>query len=258
MRYRLPVGMRYSTLFERREFYRKEFSLDQVSAWFEGIPHLVHPQFAVIIGRHTGIFPGRYREDRSTTIIISNYHDLLDLRRQILEFVPESVYYDRNVYHENRRIGQELAFDVDPENLVCPVHGTFADRMKNHQGLAFCEIELEMVKEETINMHEMLEESFSTMRVVYSGRGFHIHVLDEEVFSWTPERRRSLALDLKKKGFPFDEWVTSGSMRLIRLPYSLHGMVSRKVVPLEISELKKFDPLTDPRCLPHFLGRDPT
>ncbi|MEJ2241047.1 MAG: hypothetical protein P8Y18_02750 [Candidatus Bathyarchaeota archaeon] len=50
-----------------------------------------------------------------------------------------------------------------------------------------------------------------------------------------------------------DKWVTSGSMRLIRLPYSLHGMVSRIVTPLKISELEDFDPLKDKRTIPKFL-----
>ena len=71
--------------------------------------------------------------------------------QQILEFLPEAVYYDRSVYDENdRKMGQELAFDLDPENITCPIHGTMADKMKRQQGLSFCELELEMVKKETI------------------------------------------------------------------------------------------------------------
>jgi hypothetical protein len=37
------------------------------------------------------------------------------------------------------------------------------------------------------------------------------------------------------------------------LPYSLHGMVSRIVTPLEVQELDRFNPLSDRRCLPKFL-----
>jgi DNA primase catalytic subunit len=44
-------------------------------------------------------------------------------------------------------------------------------------------------------------------------------------------------------------------MRLIRLPYSLHGLVSRIVVPVEKSELERFDPVSDERCIPKFLSR---
>jgi hypothetical protein len=42
-------------------------------------------------------------------------------------------------------------------------------------------------------------------------------------------------------------------VRLIRLPYSLHGMVSRIVTPLNVSELEGFNPIEDERCIPAFL-----
>jgi DNA primase catalytic subunit len=60
---------------------------------------------------------------------------------------------------------------------------------------------------------------------------------------------------MKEKDFGIDEWVTAGEMRLIRLPYSLHGLVSRIVLPLEKSELEQFDPVSDERCIPKFLGK---
>ena len=59
------------------------------------------------------------------------------------------------------KIGQELAFDLDPENITCPIHGTLADKMKRHQGLSFCELELDMVKQEAIGLYEFLGERFS-------------------------------------------------------------------------------------------------
>jgi hypothetical protein len=43
-------------------------------------------------------------------------------------------------------------------------------------------------------------------------------------------------------------------MRLIRLPYSLHGLVSRIVLPLKKSELERFNPISDARCMPKFLS----
>jgi len=246
--------MRYATLKERREFYQNEFDASKLNEWFENWNLKGTVKFAVIIGRHTRIFPKKFGEDASTTIIIDEYSDLSDVKVQILDFLPESAYYDRNVYNKKQRvIGQELAFDLDPENLTCPIHGTLADKMRRRQGLAFCEIELNMVKEETVRLYEELEKQFSKLRIVYSGRGFHIHVFDTEPFTWTRRQRRALALKLKKNGFLIDEWVTTGGMRLIRLPYSLHGMVSRIVTPLYVNELDKFDPLSDERCLPKFV-----
>ena len=253
-RYNLPLGMRYATLEERKQFYTSEFNLTKVTEWFE--ERQGKTKFAVIIGRHTQIYPEKYKEDAETTIIIDEYQTLEEIKQQIIDFLPEAVYYDRNVYHENdQKISQELAFDLDPENVVCPVHGSLADKMKRNQGLGFCELELDMVKEEAVRLHEYLASHFSDLRIVYSGRGFHIHVFDPEAYKLNTKQRLMVAQEVKKRGFDIDEWVTSGEMRLIRLPYSLNGLVSRIVLPLRKGELESFDPITDERCLPKFLGK---
>lgn len=251
-RYSLPEGMRYATLRERKEFYLKEFDTKKVEEWFLGVKG--RTVFAVIMGRHTRIFRPKYKEDASTTILIDEYNGFGDVKAQILEFLPEAVYYDRNVYGDKGKVlGQELAFDLDPENLTCPIHGALADKMRRHQGLGFCELELNMVKTETAKLYEELEKTFSEMKIVYSGRGFHIHVFDEDTYCWKYKVRKEFAKRLKAKGFLIDEWVTTGGMRLIRLPYSLHGMVSRIVIPLEVKELEAFNPILDKRCIPEFL-----
>jgi DNA primase catalytic subunit len=245
--------MHYSTLEERRQFYTAEFDVAKVAQWFEKCTGRV--KFAVIMGRHTRIYPKKYREDADTTIIIDEYQGLGEVRDQIIEFLPESAYYDRNVYDENdRKRGQELAFDLDPENVTCPIHGSLADKMNRHQGLSFCVLELNIVKKQAISLYEYLEKEFSKMKVVYSGRGFHIHVFDQKAYGLSGKKRRELAQTVKKKGFGIDEWVTVGDMRLIRLPYSLHGLVSRIVVPVEKSELERFNPVRDERCIPKFLS----
>ena len=256
-RYFAPEGMRPATLAEREQFYTQEFNLEKVAAWLK--MRRGRTKFAVIIGRHTKIYPPEYREDAETIIIIDEYANLEDVRRQIIEFLPEAVYYDRNNYLENDyAVGQELAFDVDPENITCPSHGTLADKMKRHQGLSFCTIELELAKQQTVGLYEFLEGQFSDLRVVYSGRGFHIHVFDQEAYELTTAQRTELAETVKAKGFEVDAWVTAGEMRLIRLPYSLHGMVSRIALPLEKNEVEKFNPVTDPRCIPAFLKKELT
>jgi DNA primase catalytic subunit len=255
--YYLPIGMKYTTLEQRKQFYAHEFSLQKIIEWFEdGLGKI---KFAVIIGRHTKIFPMKYKEDALTTIIIDDYKNLEDLRKQILEFLPEAVYYDRNRYSSNnRKLGQELAFDLDPENITCPIHGSLADKMKRQQGLSFCEVELEMVKREAIGLYDFLEARFSDLRVVYSGRGYHLHVLDTKAFTLTTKERLDLAQQTKQAGFHIDEWVTSGEYHLIRLPNSLNGIVSRIALPLKSDELKSFDPVHDERCLPKFLDKEAT
>jgi DNA primase catalytic subunit len=112
-----------------------------------------------------------------------------------------------------------------------------------------------MVEEQAISLYEYLEKEFSNLRIVYSGRGFHIHVFDPKAYALSDKKRRELAQTVKKKGFGIDEWVTAGDMRLIRLPYSLHGLVSRIVVPVEKSELERFNPVRDERCIPKFLRK---
>ncbi len=257
VQYSLPIGMRYSTLEERREFYGEEFKPQKVADWLRNWPGKVH--FAVIMGRHTGIFPEKYASDASTTIIIDEYSNLQDVREQIIEFLPEAAYYDRNIYDTSgKKVGQELAFDLDPENISCPVHGTLADKMRRQQGLSFCELELEMVKWEAVGLYEYLGKYFSEVRVVYSGRGFHLHVFDPKAYLLSSKERLDLARRVKGVGFHIDEWVTSGEMRLIRLPHSLNGLVSRIVLPLTKGELERFDAVHDERCLPNFLKEKPT
>jgi len=121
--------MRPATVQERYEFYHQEFRTNLVREWFRGWTTPI--VFAVVIGRHTKIFPVEYRRERSRTILIDEYEGLRDLRQYCMEFRPESVYYDRNLYrnwNEARRgqykieelgksFGQQLAFDIDPENF---------------------------------------------------------------------------------------------------------------------------------------------
>lgn len=252
VQYYLPAGMRYSTLEERRQFYTQEFNLEKIRDWFGN--RLGNIKFAVIMGRHTKIFLEKYREDASTTIIIDEYRDLVDVKAQVLDFLPEAVYYDRNIYDANGKVvGQELAFDLDPENVTCPIHGSLADKMKRKQGLSFCELEFRIVQKEAIRLYEYLQQRFSCLRVVYSGRGFHLHVLDKDAYGFSTEERLALAKEVKQAGFHIDEWVTTGEFRLIRLPYSLNGLVSRIVLPLKKEEFESFDAVHDRRSLPQFL-----
>jgi DNA primase catalytic subunit len=250
-KYNLPEGMRYATLEERKEFYASEFDLGKVTEWFRN--HVEETKFAVVMGRHTGVFLEEYSENAETTILLDEHKGLAEVQEQVLRFLPEAVYYDRNVYDaKGKKISQELAFDLDPENVICPIHGSLADKMKRGQGLGFCKLELDMVKEQAIRLYEYLENQFLSMRIVYSGRGFHIHVFDKDAYAFNEKKRRAIALSVKEKGFAIDEWVTIGEMRLIRLPFSLNGLVSRIVTPLLKNEVEGFDPIRDERCLPKF------
>ncbi len=262
-----PRGMRFSTLEERKKFYSEEFNTKKVAGWFHGRKNTA---FAMVVGRHTGIYPQEYAGIKKNAVIIDDYRDLEDVREYLLQYLPEGVYYDRNLYADLRAcercgknyrdcwdcdgfLGQELAFDLDPENIRCPWHGSIKEKMARGMGLSFCMHEFNAVRRQTLALHKELAEKFEEMRLVYSGRGFHVHVFDESAIKMGRRERRKLAKELGGR-YAIDEWVTSGEMRLMRLPYSLNGIASRICLPLKIDELKRFDPRTDRRCLPRFLA----
>lgn len=110
-----------------------------------------------------------------------------------------------------------------------------------------------MVKDETIKLYEYLAKQFSSLKIVHSGREFHIHVFDREAYMLKAEERKLIAKDVKARGFQIDTWVTAGDMRLIRLPYSLNGLVSRIVIQFKKMDIESFNPVNDYRYIPDFL-----
>ncbi len=263
--YELPDGLRPSRLEERRRFYATLMHWEAAERWFAGFPG--QRVFALILGRHSGIYPQRFRSLKNIALLVEDARTVRGLRPYLLKYLPEGVYYDRNAYTEvdaARRsgldyahawrsrlfAGQELAFDLDPENLDCPIHGDIAARMRRHQGLSFCDWEFEETRRQAAELHDWLSAEWSSIDAVYSGRGFHLHVLDRDAYALTRRERAALARRYGQR-FAIDEWVTSGEMRLIRLPFSLHGMVSRIVVPVPRGRLDAFR-YNDPRAMPAF------
>jgi DNA primase catalytic subunit len=255
MGYRFPKGLRPSKLEERVGYYTKEFDLNIVSGWLKW-RDVRNTAFAVIIGRHSNIFPPEYENIKNKAVIIDEHEGLKDVLDYILQYLPEGVYYDRNIYTDialcqkcgksyrdcwdcENFIGQELVFDIDPENVDCPYHGTIKDKMRRGQGLSFCMIEFKKVRKLTAKLYEELKSEYREIRVVFSGRGFHIHILDKKAIKLSREERVEIAK--KFSLYAIDEWVTNGEMRLIRLPYSLNGLVSRICLPLNIDDLAQFD-----------------
>ncbi len=267
-RYELPGRLAPASLGERRRFYGRSMDYRAAARW------MARPRgdriFALIEGRHSGIYPKRFRHLKNVPLIIDDVDSPQGLRPYLLKYLPEGVYYDRNLYtslEAARRHGldyahawrsryfrgQELAFDLDPENLDCPIHGDIEAKMKRHQGLSFCEWEFEEVRRQAAELFGNLSGRWSDLRIVYSGRGFHIHVFDEDAFLLSRKDRIRIAGSYVDR-YAIDEWVTSGEMRLIRLPYSLHGMVSRVVVPISRRDLDSFT-YDDARAIPSRRGR---
>jgi DNA primase catalytic subunit len=255
---KLPFGLRPSSLQERSQFYSK-FNIEKARNWVGR--KLV---YVVILGRHSNIYPVQFKKDKDIPLIIDHYHGLQEVKSVILSYLPEGVYYDRNYYkdfskchtHNLRNAwrwenfaGQQLAFDLDPENVTCPIHGTLQERLDKGLGLSFCATEFQIVRDNTLLLYDILTQNYSDVRIVFSGRGFHIHVFDRETRMLSRMDRAAIAHHYQAYGI--DTWVTEGQMRLIRLPFTLNGLSSRVVLPLSPSQLHKFDPTYE--ALPNFL-----
>lgn len=244
-----------SSLKERKEFYKKEFNLKKVASWLKKL--LYKPQFFVIDpGSETRII--KYKNKLKKLIFFKPNLSLKDLRKKLIKHLPEDVYYDRNIYknpyeclknfnfqnapYSKNFLGQELAFDVDPENIICPNCG-------KKQFPKFCKVCSELAVQNAYKLYRELKKQFKNVKMVFSGRGCHVHVLDKKAYRLTLKERDKLNRRFLQYGI--DPWVSYGKVRLIRLPYSLNSLSSRIVTPLKTKEIKKFS-INEKRFLPGF------
>lgn len=213
---------RVSSLKERREFYEKEFEIGKVRKWFR--KNKLKPQICAIdAGSDTGIII-----DKKLKGFMLYFH-FSELGKKIKKYVPEDIYYDRNFYEnpglELKKLKfrewkkQELVFDIDADNISCSCE-------------SLCLKCLGKAYSKTLEMRKVLREKFGIrkIQIVYSGEGFHLHVLDEKTFNWGIKERKEFVKNFER--FPIDSWVSTGNVSLIRLPYSLNSTVSRKTIPL--------------------------
>lgn len=210
---------RHSILKERKEFYKGEFSLKQVKMWFKSHNLLLPQLCALDAGSETNIIINKKWKGSMF------YFPFKELAKKIKKYCPEDVYYDRNTYENPEQVlktlkfdkwlKQELVFDIDLENMPKEINN------KN----------LVKLYARAVKMKALLKRDFNKVNIVYSGRGFHIHVLDKKAFSLNVKDREDLNKKFSK--FPIDPWVSQGYIRLIRMPYSLHGVVSRKCIPIK-------------------------
>lgn len=263
-----PHGMRISTIDERRRFYESEFDTIALSSWIGN--RAKHMKFALIMGRHTGLVLPERARNKDDVILIDDWRDVDDLRNYALDYLPEAMYYDRNRYKDVRECakcgdrkrdcsachnysGQQLAFDLDPENVDCPYHGHIGEKIESGRGLSFCMYEFKVVRKQAFELSQVLRKEYDHVGVVFSGRGFHVVVDDEGAYLLNRRERAALAKRYGRK-FAIDEWVTTGGSRLMRLPYSLNALVSRKCMVIKDGrDLKGFDPRSEPSVIPSFL-----
>ncbi len=264
-----PKGMRPSSLTERKEFYEREFDLRDLSVWIGDRGKSL--KFAMVPGRYTGVVKAGKESIKNDVILIESWRRTADLRRFALDYLPESMYYDRNRYIDVRKCrecrepgtchdcdnydGQQLAFDLDPENVDCPYHGHIGQKMDAGRAHALCMYEFKVVRKQSIRLAEELRREYRKVIIAYSGRGFHVIVDDESAYHLTRRERKGIARRLSRR-YDIDEWVTEGSSRLMRLPGSLNGLVSRKCrIIKDEGVLPSFDPRTLRSVIPGFMRR---
>jgi DNA primase catalytic subunit len=265
---KFPEGMRPSSLEERSAYYTSDFDLNGLMRWIGTRRNQM--KFAMILGRHSGIYMPDRARDKNNVVIVDDWRTARDIRSYALRYLPEAMYYDRNRYDdvsECRRcgedsvrcsrccnyLGQQLAFDLDPENVDCPYHGHIGTKMQAGRGLSFCMFEFKAVRRQAFELGSELSERYDKVGIVYSGRGFHVVVDDESAYGLTRKERTSIARNVARR-YSIDEWVTIGDSRLMRLPYSLNALVSRKCMNMKLGrDLLKFDPRISREVTPQFM-----
>jgi len=237
---------RPSTLEERKEFYENEFNAEGHIRFLGFKPQI----YAVDMGSESKIILNKEKLNKMINFMTS------DIKAKALKYLPEDIYFDRNFYKDPNKclkekcfkkcpncdnyLGQLLAFDVDASNIKCSC--------KDH----LCNICLEKAKENAIAAADILKEQFKKVRILYSGRGFHVYIFDNDSTKLKIKEREEINKKLKK--YAIDPWVSRGYIRLMRLPYSLHGLISRIVMPLESEKEKEFS-IADKKLLPNFMKK---
>ncbi len=220
---------RSATLTERKFFYEKEFSLKKALDWFGNKkPQLI----AIDAGTDTKTLKNNSWDKTLFYCYFS------ELKQKIKKYIPEDIYYDRNVYkkpasrfrnlgHQNflsdkNVVGQELIFDVDADNIQC-IHP------KNK---LVCDSCLQNAWQKTKSLsNEIKNIGFKKIKIVYSGKGFHLHIQDERAYKLTKLER--INLTKKFSNYPIDSWVSAGNIELVRFPFSLNAQVSRIAIPIK-------------------------
>ena len=150
---------------ERREYYRREWSPKQLPDFI--VSSLREREFGF---DHWGDGP-RDRYNR--------FHSVQELEGFMRSRAPFAAYTSVSFYERPEKRqgwqGAELVFDIDAKDL--PVKGCGCPPGK------VCEVCLEEAKEHLLLTRDVLrgDLGLKRLRYVYSGRGYHLRVFDEEV-----------------------------------------------------------------------------
>lgn len=177
-----------ATLEERRIYYREEWDIKQV------------PDFIVnsVENREFGFDHfGRGPNDRYKVFNTPKY-----LKRFMKSKTPFAAYCSVAFYEKPRKrdgwIKSELVFDVDAKDI--PVRTCGCDNV--------CEICLNEAKEIVSNIIDTLKGDLglNNIHLVYSGRGYHIRVLDEDIIVMNSDVRSQILKYVVGADLPKDKY----------------------------------------------------
>lgn len=167
---------------ERRAYYRREWSVRQV------------PDFIVssIEAREFGFDHwGDGPRDR-----YNRFSSIRELEAFLRERAPFAAYTSVSFYEKPEKregwLGAELVFDIDAKDLPAKGCGCSPGEV--------CEACLEEAKEHLLVTRDILSDlGLRRLRCVYSGRGYHLRVFDEEVMG-IDSQVRAMILDYVSGG----------------------------------------------------------
>ncbi|MFQ5975460.1 MAG: DNA primase catalytic subunit PriS [Candidatus Hydrothermarchaeales archaeon] len=149
----------------------------------------------------------------------NQFKDMVQLEAFLKKRSPYAVYSSISYYKDpaNRKGYEkaELVFDIDAKDLPiknCCTKGEV------------CETCLETAKDVVLNIEQILKNELGLKNIhfIYSGRGYHIRILDEDIMNFT-DTERAYILDyisgstLPKKSAGKDPWLLSkGHTRIFK------------------------------------------
>jgi DNA primase catalytic subunit len=250
MQYRFPPGLRPATVEDREQFYRDQFTFDQAE---DVLARWDDPTFVVDVGTETTRYRPKYKKYKDKLVYIRNYANRRGLRQKLVRYAPEDLYYVRE---SDTGTEQEFCIDIDPENADCRACTHFRAQ---HQGkpkvYSFCTKCFKTAAEQTKQLFDLLETHFHDVRVLYTGRGFHLRVLDDEAYLMEQEDRERFAAQLQGEEYAVDAWVVNGSVDILRVPGSLHGLVSRITTEINADQLDNPEKILGTVGVPAFLDQ---
>ncbi|MDY9923123.1 DNA primase catalytic subunit PriS [Methanobacterium sp.] len=186
------MDLKPATPNERRQYYREEWDVNDIPEFIRKT--LTQREFGF---DHMGRGPNdRYRVFQNT-----------DYLRKFMRYrTPFAAYSSVAFYHKPRRrdgwIKAELVFDVDAKDI--PIRSCGCENV--------CEICLNQAKDIVHGLIDTIrgDLGLSDIHVVYSGRGYHIRVLDDKVMGMDSDVRSQIVKYLVGSDVPRSEYSSHG------------------------------------------------